>query len=186
MNFCGYFTGQVNVFGREQDKATLEVLKLIEGALNPSDPTKIHPELVGMESADQYSQVAGGNVQLDDQNKQTFAWVVLCLSICVFTAGVWYFFLRSEKQGDTGTPTKSTGQSGWRWNPFGKHGGGHHKMPYDPEEMSIGPSFENEASVASYRDDRLFVTDRRPAYKDYDGSSSYDDQEEDIETNDIL
>ena len=57
MNFCGHFTGQVNVYGREKEEGATEVLHLIEESLNPSDPTKLHPEIVEMTSADEFLEI---------------------------------------------------------------------------------------------------------------------------------
>lgn len=161
---------------------------MLDSTFNPSDPTKLHPELVGMATADQYKQVTGGNVQLEDTNKQTLAWAGLAIAICVFTFTLWWVFLRSEKEGDTGELAKSTVHqscaSGWRsWIPFAnRRGGVHQNMPYDPEEMSIGPHFEDEGTAAAsfQDDDRLLVTDGRPVYMDYgDASASEDSEDED-------
>jgi hypothetical protein len=181
VNFCGYFTGQVNVYGREQDQASLETLKIIDSIINPSDPTKLHPELVGMSSADQYLKVTGGNVQLEGGNNQTSSWVALGLAVCFFFVALWWFFLRGDKQGDTGAAGQSS-SAGFRWNPFEKH----NKTPYDPEEMSIGPSFESSESASFQDGDRMLITDGgRPVYMDYDASSSFDQEESDLD-NEII
>ena len=167
---------------------------MIEAALNPSDPSKLHPELVGLVAADQYLQVTSDDVQAEDP--QTVAWALLALSICIFTFSVWWFFLRSDKQGDTGAASSKAsqgglgvpGQSGWvtRWNPFDKRE--HHKMPYDPEELSIGPSFEGGSPGSQDGDQLLGKAGRhiyldtnsgRPVYMGNNSSNAFDPVYED-------
>lgn len=173
-NFCGIFTGQLNVYGRDKEKATPYVFQLIEETLNPSDPTKLHPELVEMASAKQYVEVTGGDVDLDESStREILGWVSLVFVGIIFFLSVWCCLIRGDKQMDSGSFSRSTNRNKRVWNRFYRRGQ-HQNTAYYQEEKSTGTHSEEEDG-----DGLLNNTLDGPAFSD--GSSSvasiYHDEE---------
>lgn len=164
------------MYGREQDKSSLEVIKLIDATLNPSDPTKLHPELVGISSVAQYLEVTGGNVQVQqEKTHRILVWTGIIGVGVLFFIIVWWFFIRNEKQGDTGA---SNGKREGSWGSLRS------TAPYfDPEEKSIKPSMEPEADVFASSGPQRSVDAGGPMLYDHQGRDSlrYRDDLEDYD-----
>lgn len=171
VNFCGVFTGQVNVFGLNAEEA-LSVLELIDGVLNPSDPTMLHSDVADMASTEEYHQVEGVSIHLEKEkgvDKEALGWAGIVLVLFAFGLAVWYFFLRTEKQGDTMNASefkhKSTKS---KWERLFRHK--RREMDYDPAEKSTTSSHEPEAGLFGPRETH-FLNDKE--YHDLDLDSSF-------------
>jgi hypothetical protein len=169
INFCGVFVGHVNVFGHDEADAAIEVLSMIDQILN-SEPSRFHPELVAISSADEYFSATGGDIGVQDDGVEVgnILWAVLGILSLISVAGFWWFCVRNEKQGDTGYSSKTRSKRIWGRS-FRRQ---QRKMsPYNPEERSIKTSCEPEA-VAFGGGDTLLLTDGRPHEIDFDPSYS--------------
>lgn len=182
MNFCGVFAGQVNVFGKEKEEATIHVAEMIREALSPSDPTVLHSDIVAMNVDSQYFNVDGNSMNLEKAlNRSMIAWIGMVVVGVIFFFMVWWFFIRGDKQIDTGISSSRTQRNRRMWNRSYRRGqeAAVDDMSYDPEEKSIGPHYrdDSESISSSYRDgDRLLLTDGRPVYLDHDTTAvDYED-----------
>lgn len=156
-DFCGVFTGQLNMYGHEKDEAADDLLRLVDAILNPSDPSQLHPALVEMSSELDYLRIAGVSVSLPGQSKSnTLGWAGMGLTLFIFFLVAWWYFIRNDKQGDTG----KSEDRGLGWRQFSSR---RSRMTanYDPEEKSIKPSYEAEA-VAFGGGSKVLLEDGKP------------------------
>lgn len=176
VNTCGIFTSQLNVYGREKEKALASFLKLLEETLNPSDPTSLHSELVDMTSMDTYFQVTEGDVNVPMPKSHILGWVALCCVGVIFIMLVWCLLIRRDKQMDSGSFTGSNSKR--MWNRFYKRGQQKSRAKYndcdeadDEEEKSIGVLSDEDGDV-------LLNANGRPLYHCRSGSvgSLYGDE----------
>jgi hypothetical protein len=160
----------VNVFGKDRDDAALEVLSMLDQILNPSSPARLHPELLAISSEDDYLEITGGDIHPSSEIS-ALGWAGICLCIVIFTAGIWWFCFRNEKQGDTAFSNNAK-RNKRTWNKIFKHQSDRH-VDYNPEEKSIKPSYEPEA-VAFGGGETMLLTDGRPVEIDFDPTSYSD------------
>eukprot|EP00934_Nitzschia_sp_Nitz4_P005784 Nitzschia sp. Nitz4//scaffold3_size479765//117354//118498//NITZ4_000050-RA/size479765-augustus-gene-0.29-mRNA-1//-1//CDS//3329550608//5774//frame0 len=148
VNFCGMFTGQVNVFATDSETAAVSVLEWINDVLTPSDPTSIHSELVTMTSEAEYLTVEGNSVEIKKKmDKQAWGWAGIVVVLFAFFTAIWWFFFRSDKQVDTGyySSNSKRRQNKNKWSRFFRRR--QRSLEYDPSEKSINHGYEAEAAV---------------------------------------
>jgi hypothetical protein len=144
---------------------------MIDQILN-SEPSRFHPELVAISSADEYFSANGGDIGLHDGGAEVgnILWAVLGILSLLSVVGFWWFCVRNQKQGDTGYSSKTRRKRVWN-SAFKRQ---QRKMAhYNPEERSIKTSFEPEAvAFGGGGGETLLLTDGRPLEIDCDSSYS--------------
>jgi hypothetical protein len=128
----------------------------------------LHPELVNITSADQYLEITGADISNEGVDIPRLGWVGIGLTGLIVGACVWWYFLSSQKQGDTANAFSSNARRNKRkWNKYFKRHQTH--VDYNPEEKSIKQSYEPEA-VAFGGGERLLLTNGRPVEIDFNTS----------------
>ena len=146
---------------------------MIDQILNTKNAPALHPELVNIATEDQYLYISGA----DDLNQAVdipvLGWAGIGLAALIFVAGVYWYFLSSQKQGDTLNAFSSNAKRNKRkWNRYFKRE--QRRMEeYNPEARSIRPSYEPEA-VTFGGGSRLLLTDGRPIEIDFDDEPRMD------------
>ena len=166
-NTCGIFTSQLNAYGRDKEKALAGLLKMLKEALNPSDPSKLHSELVDMISMDKYFEVTQGDVKIPMPKSHILGWTAFALVGFIFLLMVWWFFIRRDKRMDTGS---FSGRNSRRiWNRFYKRG--QHKSRANYHDDDDVEDDEKSIGVQSFDDgDVLLNANGRPIYHCRSGS----------------
>jgi hypothetical protein len=159
----------VNVYGKDQDEVTEQAVDVIEEALSPSDPSKVHPQLVTLTFDPQYLTRDGGMMKIERAtNRSLICGIGMIVVGLVFLVSVWWFFIRDRNRNDAGSLFQRK-RNRRVWNRFYNKGQQNHMM-YDPDETSIGPSYETE--TVSCRDgERLLITNGgRILFRDHDNA----------------
>ena len=153
VNFCGIFTGEVSVFGKDQGDPALQVMAMIEEVLNPLDSSEWHPELTKLAPVEEHFKIidtvsgkSKGGIKIEN-----LAWAGLALVILMVCMCMWWFQIRHMKQGDTmfasssSSSTTGSKRSLRTWNRFFRRH--QRRTEYNPEANSIKPSYEPEAEA---------------------------------------
>jgi hypothetical protein len=164
-NFCGVFTGQVNVYGYNRARATGSVMEMIKEALTVNDASAIHKDMAALSAED--GRFALGE-EPDNDNANVVGYVCFALAALVL-AGIFYWkCVYGRKQGDTGYSNRRNRGFFSRFFSRGYD-------DYDPSEGSIMPNYEKDGisyarplNAGSYeRPIAVGFSDAGSVYSDY-------------------
>jgi hypothetical protein len=160
VNFCGIFTGQLNLYGSDQNESTMHVIEEIEEVLSPSDPTKLHPDILALKLDRQFFTIDDAKMNVEAAvDRSTKGWMVLTAFTFLFFILLWCFFFRGDKPYDTYALSPRT-RNRRVWNKFYSKGQLNH-IPYDPEDTSIG-TYRDSAAVPHRDGDMLLPSKSSP------------------------
>jgi len=139
MNFCGIFSGQLNIYGKYKGESSTHVAEVIEDTLNPSDPTKLHPQLIAMTLDHEDLQRDGGLIPVELAiNRSMMAWIGMMVMGLIFLFAIWWFLIRSHsKQIEAGVFSQKV-RNRRVWNRF-----------YSKSQLKYSAYDADEASIAS-------------------------------------
>ena len=139
MNYCGVFTGDVNIYGTARVRATYDVRNMIRDSLNVDDATVIHKDMAKLSVDESQFKVRDefrvDDIESDDGDgpKNVFGIVCFVLAGLIFAAIVYWKCLSDRKQGDSAL---SNGRRGL----FNRRS----KTEYDPSANSIMPYSDDD------------------------------------------
>lgn len=145
VNFCGIFTGEVSVFGKDQGDSSLQVMSMLKEILNPLDPSRWHPELALLMPVEEHFEIIS---DVPDESRgvkiENLLWAGLAIVLLMVTMCMWWF-CRNMKQGDTMLTSTESRRGKRTWNRFFRRH--QRRMEYNPEAKSIRPSLEPDAEA---------------------------------------
>jgi hypothetical protein len=162
-NFCGIFTGQINIYGYNRALATGSVMEMLKEALTVIDASAIHKDMAALYAEDGYFAL-GAEPNSDNDNANVVGYVCFALATLIF-AGIFYWkCVYGRKEGDTGYSNR-------RKRGFFSRG----RDDYDPSEGSIMPNYERDGisyarplNAGSYeRPIAVGFSDAGSVYSDY-------------------
>ena len=182
MNFCGMFSGQLNVYGRYKGESSTHLAEVIEDTLNPSDPTKLHPQLIAMTLDRQELKLDGGMIPVELAiNRSMMAWIGMMVMGLIFLFAVWWFLIRGHsKPIEVGVFSHKV-RNRRVWNRFYTKSQLKYSA-YDADDASVA-STEEMKTVTSLDGERLSTAHSlRSQYRDDDFSVDSFETEVDAKT----
>lgn len=114
VNFCGIFTGTLDVYGKNQEveEASTLILSYVNDVLNHSEPRDMHPELSSLSSIDKFYTNQSFD-STDDATKQLSRLDILLIviSAMIVAAVMYYIYLQRKERryGGANFPSDSKG-----------------------------------------------------------------------------
>ena len=152
---------------------------MIEDTLNPSDPTKLHPQLIAITLDHQDLKLDGGMISVElALNRSMMAWIGMVAMGLVFLFAVWWFLFRDQSRKiDFGVFSQKV-RSRRVWKRFYNQSK-HRYSAYDADESSIAPTHETKTADSRDGDRFSMANSVHSEYRDDDFSvDSFKDESE--------
>jgi hypothetical protein len=100
LNYCGTFTGKLQVYGKAHQKTAWDTLAILEAVLNNPTPSNIHEDLVSIQSEEALTAIVGeprSIKSIDDDNKLSeVAKAGIILSVVVVICAAFYIYMEKK------------------------------------------------------------------------------------------